>query len=649
MKAPRSLRCKGVSSAITAIVLVMLTVIVMGIISSWITATSAERTRSAVNFSQSKFACQRAEMYVSNVSFDCGGSCFTGVPYSINATIENSGTAGVNIGNIFLTMNDGIAYKTDGNTSTLASGDIETKRFNAIQIFSSPKMPTETMNTRKAYSNDSNTTGLWHFDDGTGNSATDSARGNTGTLQNGTTACNGAAAQCPVWNSSGKFGYAISFDGINDFVSMSATSFSNTTATVEAHVEFDRNTSSDNFTIIATPSQISNTHAGLVGLWHFEENSTASGGVKDGSTYGNNGTATGSPYFNTSGRFGSTWTMDGINDYIDIGSQSSLTFASRSFSVSAWVRLNGLANDGVDEGIVADYRGSDARWILLKFRNANGVFQFGLDTNGAWAPERTAESITIPVVDMWYYVVGTYDHSTGDIKIYVNGVFEKVSTGSPLSIGAVNDVTIGNWYNLVSRPTDGVAPVNGTIDEVAIYNRSLSEAEVRDLYLGGLSLHKYGDQLRFVAGNATLAYNVSGWSGWHHVAGAYDSSTAALYADGDIVNTTVARGIVKLGTSSFVGGMYNSSKNLTLIGTVDEVRVSNITRNFTATLNYTVSYPNIRYVRLYNQSGQLENVSDVGSAGAGSFSAARSVNTGAQGRREVQRDVGAGEDKLFGG
>jgi len=51
--------------------------------------------------------------------------------------------------------------------------------------------------------------GLWHFDEGSGTTATDSSEsGNTGTLING-----------PVWTT-GKVGGALSFDGTDDYVSV---------------------------------------------------------------------------------------------------------------------------------------------------------------------------------------------------------------------------------------------------------------------------------------------------------------------------------------------------------------------------------------------------------------------------------------------
>ncbi len=224
---------------------------------------------------------------------------------------------------------------------------------------------------------------------------------------------------------------------------------------------------------------------GLVGYWPFDGKDTnwTTGMTADKSGQGNMGTlvnmsTTTSP---AQGKIGQAFRFGGATSYINVGNPASLSFSNQSFSVSSWVRLNTVPTaDGNDIGIVADYRNTNARWFLYKFRNAAGTFAFALDTNGAWSPDKTAFGSTVPVTNRWYHVVGVYDHSTGNALIYVNGVFENNSGGSPITIGAVNDVTIGNWYSLDGL--GGTSGPNGDIDDVRIYNRALSVTEVKKLY-----------------------------------------------------------------------------------------------------------------------------------------------------------------------
>ena len=75
----------------------------------------------------------------------------------------------------------------------------------------------------------------------------------------------------------------------------------------------------------------------------------------------------------------------------------------------------------------------------------------------------------------WHHYVATYDGSV--VKLFVDGnmVYSGSQTGN-LDSGAVNP-TIG-WGSTFSSHYH----LNGLIDEIHIYNRALSEAEIRAIY-----------------------------------------------------------------------------------------------------------------------------------------------------------------------
>ena len=58
----------------------------------------------------------------------------------------------------------------------------------------------------------------YKFSEGNGTSVKDSSGNplNNGTLYNGSISCTGM--DCPTWNASGKYGYGMTFDGINDYI-----------------------------------------------------------------------------------------------------------------------------------------------------------------------------------------------------------------------------------------------------------------------------------------------------------------------------------------------------------------------------------------------------------------------------------------------
>ncbi len=215
---------KGLNQFIAATLLIVIGVVSATFISSWVIQVSTERTSTVVNRTQSQLACQYASMYVSNITWDCNSNCFTGVPYRTNATIENTGSTKLDMYNLFISLTDGTSYRIDSNRTSISTGSINTKNFNDILIRSPQRMPSETMDYRRAYGNDSNTVGLWHFDEGSGTTARDTALNNTGTIS-------GAS-----WNGSGKFSSALAFDGINDFVNLTNLTVTNITGNLTLEV-----------------------------------------------------------------------------------------------------------------------------------------------------------------------------------------------------------------------------------------------------------------------------------------------------------------------------------------------------------------------------------------------------------------------------
>jgi hypothetical protein len=114
--------------------------------------------------------------------------------------------------------------------------------------------------------------------------------------------------------------------------------------------------------------------------------------------------------------------------------------------------------------------------------DTTGGGQFKIINNGT---PYIASATTDINDNQWHYLVGTYDGST--MKCYVDGSLEGTNTSfsgnlpvriGDLRIGADYDTTPGNFFN-------------GSIDEVRVYNRALSAAEVGDLYrLGTVEIRR---------------------------------------------------------------------------------------------------------------------------------------------------------------
>ena len=250
------------------------------------------------------------------------------------------------------------------------------------------------------------------------------------------------------------------------------------TASTKTYIQRARSCVGGDFEIYYTKVCKSNLKKGLV-LWlKLDE---GSGNITyDYSGYGNNGSLyTGGEDSNTKwvdGKLGKALEFDGSNDWVKILDSESLK-PSSEITISAWIYINSVAG-GLDWNCIL-MKGSWANngyGFLFQdaaVNNGGGILRFYLPGIG------TIDSTPNPFeTGKWYHVVGTYDGSY--MKIYIN-------SNEVRSVYSGNSLT-PTTHNLFIGRNNGVDyPFNGTIDEVRIYNRALSEAEIKALYYEGLT------------------------------------------------------------------------------------------------------------------------------------------------------------------
>jgi hypothetical protein len=203
---------------------------------------------------------------------------------------------------------------------------------------------------------------------------------------------------------------------------------------------------------------------GLVGHWDFEEGSGTK--VLDASGNGNLGTIYQEAW--TTGRKGGGLNFQGLDDYIEVSGSASLSL-NGPITVAAWIypRINNIAQTFVRSP------GQYVLWVQLdnqvRFADALGHW---VDTPG-----------NVLALNKWNHVVGLFTGGTGTLlnltnaKVYVNGVSRR------------NQVS-GAWVPMVqakSTVTIGVPGFDGKLDEIYIYDRALSQAEILTLYADTLN------------------------------------------------------------------------------------------------------------------------------------------------------------------
>ncbi len=196
----------------------------------------------------------------------------------------------------------------------------------------------------------------------------------------------------------------------------------------------------------------------LVGYWSFDQGSGAV--ANDSSGYNDNGAIYGASW--TSGKVWSALNFDGLDDYVDCGNDARLD-PTHGATVEAWVKFNQLpsAAGHIMEIAARSGGGTD---LDLQIETDNR-FKFFI------GPGTVAVSNTVAEAGRWYHIAGTYEASSY-VKIYVDGVLEKTTSTSIIRNTNNNDFCIGQSGYWPGRF------LNGTLDEVKIYSRALTDAEV---------------------------------------------------------------------------------------------------------------------------------------------------------------------------
>ena len=199
---------------------------------------------------------------------------------------------------------------------------------------------------------------------------------------------------------------------------------------------------------------------GLVAYYAFENN------TEDSSGNGFHGTAMGDPTFVAG--IGMAMDFDGDGDYIDCGNDPKFDITEQ-ITVATWVNIR-----SIPQAWSAVVNKGDSAWRISNNNMTTGMhFGFENGTRG-W---QAANSETQLNLNEWYHVCGVYDISVG-AKIYINGAED---ASNPDKQG-ITISTYNVWIGDNSQTSDR-RYWDGLIDEVMIYNRALSRAEV--LYLAG--------------------------------------------------------------------------------------------------------------------------------------------------------------------
>ena len=205
---------------------------------------------------------------------------------------------------------------------------------------------------------------------------------------------------------------------------------------------------------------------GLVAYWDFDENS--GGTANDRTGNGHDGSLEGDPEW-VEGIFGSALRFDEADEYVLVPHAEALNFTD-AVTFSLFFNPDGDLT---------------SRRLIVKNNSIFVIFDFGVSTSIDFLVKPNndfAESTTTEwEIGTWYHFAGTFDGDT--LRVYVDGVLEGESEiGIPIA-GSDLDLWIG--ADDFGRPTDAFP---GLIDEVRLYDRALTEAEIQEVIEGPLAV-----------------------------------------------------------------------------------------------------------------------------------------------------------------
>ena len=206
---------------------------------------------------------------------------------------------------------------------------------------------------------------------------------------------------------------------------------------------------------------------GTIGLEaHYEFEGTAN----DSSVNGLHGTIMGEPNF-VAGRLGQAISLDGVGDYVEITGYKGICIADPNdpnsvqpaFSITAWVNTSG--------------NGDIMGWGSTPGGVSRVEFRINEDRLRCESGGNVQGDNTLPDNEWIHVAVTVKENATisyPDVKLYLNGQDDTRKTTDPdaLNVVAGYDVTIGRRHSAAQRWYSGL------IDEVRIYERALSDAEV---------------------------------------------------------------------------------------------------------------------------------------------------------------------------
>jgi len=255
---------------------------------------------------------------------------------------------------------------------------------------------------------------------------------------------------------------------------------------------------------VLLPSKETNLATNLKGLWHLDVSPSTP--VYDFSTY----SPVDGELGGTAGAISALWGRDGLQldgssgikdgsgGYVKIPVTSpSHLEPSSALTLSIWAKriptnftgelifAKPLANPGFWAGDADNYSHEASAYSYgFVTTSSAGAMSFVVTTEGGGNPTNVANA-NLPADDKWHYLVGTFDGT--DLKMYVDGALIDTQARSEASSSNIYYPNTNVAVGIGGAPFAWADFFHGTVQEAAIWDRALSETEIKELFNKGAS------------------------------------------------------------------------------------------------------------------------------------------------------------------
>ena len=220
---------------------------------------------------------------------------------------------------------------------------------------------------------------------------------------------------------------------------------------------------------------------GLVAHWNFDEGQGTT--LNDVSSNGKNGNVVDATWVSgTSCKSGNCLNFDGSGDHVNLPTIG-ISSENDPYTVSAWVEVR--HNNSPESAVIIGNNDATAPFInqfaTAMFATTDDRLGFIFCNAQIWCVDIRSDVVLME--DTLYHVAATYDgsRSVNGMKIYIDGIqpnFTILSPQDPEGDFGGAPIPIDNW-NI--GKLDAGSFFDGIIDELRIYDRALTDAEILQL------------------------------------------------------------------------------------------------------------------------------------------------------------------------